>query len=93
MEISSENLALYLGTLEPCGSHLKCKTGINQADPVSPVTLSQLMSHALHFLHPLAAETALAMVNLEVGLDYWLPGDATEKRAMQKAELARSVPS
>ena len=41
-----------------------------QADPVSPVTLRQLMSHALHFLHPMAAETALAMVNLEVGLDY-----------------------
>ena len=32
-----------------------------QADPVSPVTLRQLMSHALHFLHPMAAETALAM--------------------------------
>ena len=39
------------------------------------MTLRQLMSHALHFLHPMAAETALTMVNLEVGLDYWLPGD------------------
>ena len=31
------------------------------------------------FLHPMAAETALAMVNLEVGLDYWLPGDAHQE--------------
>ena len=28
------------------------------------------------------AETALAMVNMEVGLDYWLPGDAHLARAV-----------
>ena len=37
------------------------------------------MSHALHFLHPMAAETALATVNTEAGLDYWLPGDAHQE--------------
>ena len=36
------------------------------------MTLHHLMSHALHFLHPMAAEMALTMVNLEVGLDYWV---------------------
>ena len=46
---------------------------IKQGGTVCPVTLRQLMSHALHFLHPMAAETALATVNTEVGLDYWLP--------------------
>ena len=46
--------------------------GKNQADPDSPVTLRQLM---MRVSHPKAAETALATVNTEAGLDYWLPCD------------------
>ena len=64
-----------------------------QADPVSPVTLRQLMSHVLHFLHPMAAETALATVNTEVGLDYWLPGDPHQElqRVRHGGHLAARV--
>ena len=38
---------------------------------------------------PCKAETALTMVNLEVGLDYWLPGDPHVARAaiLDGAEL------
>ena len=41
------------------------------------------MSHALHLMrasHPCMAEAALAMVNTEAGLDYWLPGDPHRTR-------------
>ena len=54
----------YLGT-RPKNSHraIILQSGLQQADPDSPVTVRQLMSHALHFLmrasHPTAAETAL----------------------------------
>ena len=36
----------------------------------------------------MAAEMALAMVNLEVGLDYWLPGDAHQELQRVRHEVA-----
>ena len=59
------------------------------------MTLRQLMSHALHFLHPMSAKTALATVNTEVGLDYWLPGDAHQElqRVRHGGHLAASSPA